>query len=376
MALDCLAAVALAALFLTLPSGAPLSLRLPLALAMGLPVAVRRLWPVPVLAVTAGASVAAAVTGAVQEPALSVTYALYWVAVTVRRAPWPRTPVIAGASLFLLLVLLLAGAPGWEPGVLPLQAAGAALAGAAWTAGRAVRERRAYAERSARQLAARAVAEERLRIARELHDVVAHHVGVIAVKAGVANHVLSRRPEEAGEALRVIETASRTALTEMRHMLGVLRSDGDDAAGPRLSPAVGLAGLPALVEHAGAAGVEVEVLRNRLSTDRLPETVDLSAYRIVQEALTNVIKHAGPTCCRVELTADEGELLIDVTDDGPRPGRRTSRPRAPGHGLLGMRERAALHGGSLIAGPRPAGGFSVRARLPYNAARTTEGVPT
>jgi signal transduction histidine kinase len=270
-----------------------------------------------------------------------------------------------------------------------------------------VRERRAYAARSSRQLAHSAVAEERLRIARELHDVVAHHIGVITVKAGVANHVLAVRPEEAGEALRVIESSSRTALTEMRQLLGVLRSH-NGAPEPELTPYRDLSALPQLVARAAAAGVTVSLVTRR--TEGLPEPVGLSAFSIVREAVTNVMKHAAPARCEVRLEADGGELRIDVTDDGrangtaprdrsvgtprqrdggtprdriggiPRerdggtPRRRPQHPLiAPqhtptaGHGIVGMRERAALHGGECSAGPRPSGGFAVRARLPFTA---------
>ncbi|MEU5048429.1 histidine kinase [Streptomyces sp. NPDC021096] len=370
LALDALAAVVLMAAFLAISgasatgSAAPPAARVTLAALMGLPVAVRRLWPVPVCAVTAVASLVAALSGVVSEPFLSVALALYWVAVTAPRARWVPTPTIGLVSVVFLLAVVLAGASTWEPGALPMQVVGVALAGAAWATGRAVRERRAYAARSARQLADRAVAEERLRIARELHDVVAHHIGVIAVKAGVAHHVLAEHPEAAGEALGVIGTASRAALAEMRHMLGVLRSDGTtDEEVADLRPSLGLSELSGLVEHAAAAGVEVEVRARDLRG--LPGTVDLSAYRIVQEALTNVMKHAGPTRCRVELDTDEHGLRIRVTDDGPR---RRPHPRpgvAPGHGLLGMRERVALHGGDFRAGPRPEGGFAVSVRLPF-----------
>lgn len=370
LALDSLAAVVLMAAFLAISgasatgSAAPPAARVTLAALMGLPVAVRRLWPVPVCVVTAVASLVAALSGVVSEPFLSVALALYWVAATAPRARWVPTPTIGLVSVVFLLAVVLAGASTWEPGTMPMQVVGVALAGAAWAIGVAVRERRAYAARSAQQLADRAVAEERLRIARELHDVVAHHIGVIAVKAGVAHHVLAKHPEAAGEALGVIGTASRAALAEMRHMLGVLRSDGmTDEEVADLRPSLGLSELSGLVEHAAAGGVDVEVRARDLRG--LPGTVDLSAYRIVQEALTNVMKHAGPTRCRVELDTDEHGLRIQVTDDGPRRRPHARPGDAPGHGLLGMRERVALHGGDFRAGPRPEGGFVVSARLPF-----------
>ncbi|MGW4898368.1 histidine kinase dimerization/phosphoacceptor domain-containing protein, partial [Kitasatospora sp. NPDC004240] len=227
VALDGLVAVVLTGLFLALPGpgsgGWPV--RLALAAAMGLPLALRRARPAVVCAVVAVASLAATATGAVREPFLAVALALYQLAVTtpVRRVP---TPVVGAVSAGVAVLLLIAGSPGGAGQDLVLHLAGLVLAGMAWVLGRAVRERRAQAARSARRAAAEAVTEERLRIARELHDIVAHHIGVIAVKAGVANHLLATHPEGAGEALGVIETASRSALTEMRQMLGVLRAGG------------------------------------------------------------------------------------------------------------------------------------------------------
>ncbi|MFF3113439.1 sensor histidine kinase [Kitasatospora sp. NPDC057904] len=253
-----------------------------------------------------------------------------------------------------------------------------------------------------------AVTEERLRIARELHDIVAHHVGVIAVKAGVANHLLATRPEGAGEALRVpegagealrvIETASRSALAEMRQMLGVLRAGGSEPEADGvdgLRPAPGLAALPELVAGATAAGLTAE-LRTE-GTAGLPQGVQSSAYRVVQEALTNVLKHAGPTRCRVELVADGRELRIEVTDEGGAGGRGVRRPGRHGgyptrhgpagavgavghgsghsHGLIGMRERVELFGGRFQAGPLSGGGFAVRAELPYRTVASAREEP-
>ena len=349
VAVDCAAAVALTGLY------AVLACPLWLAAALALPVAARRLWPVPVFGVVAAVSVAAELAGLVREPFLAAAFALYWVAVT-RPGPW-RVPTarIGAAGVVVLLGSLVVGSPV-PGGVYPFL--GLALLAMAWTAGRAVHERRAYAARAAQRLATRAVAEERLRIARELHDVVAHSIGVIAVKAGVANHVLAVRPQEAGEALRVIETASRSALAEMRHLLGALRSGPVDE--PDLKPASGLADLPDLVARAEAAGVSVDARIH--GVDGLPEGIDRSAYRIAQEALTNVIKHAAPARCALVVEVEGGELRIDVTDDG-----RTTAPSPEGHGLIGMRERVALYGGTFSAGPLPGGGFAVRARIPCGA---------
>ncbi|MFB6991083.1 sensor histidine kinase [Streptomyces sp. NPDC056230] len=392
-AVDSLVAVMLTALFVALPGpewsaygGWPA--RIALAAAMGLPLALRRARPGAVCVVVTVASVVAAVVGAVREPCLAVAFALYQVAVTApaRRVP---TSVIGTVSVGVLVLALISGSPDGIGQDLVLQLAGMALAGMAWVLGRAVRERRAYAARSARRVVVEAVAEERLRIARELHDIVAHHVGVIAVKAGVANHLLATHPEGAGEALRVIETASRSALTEMRQMLSVLRAgesepEADSVDG--LRPAPGLAALSELVAGATAAGLIAEL--HTEGTANLPQGVQSSAYRVVQEALTNVLKHAGPTSCRVELVADGRELRIEVTDEGVAAGRGARRPgqggrltrhghteapehgRGHGHGLIGMRERVELFGGRFQAGRLPRGGFAVRAELPYRTAET------
>jgi signal transduction histidine kinase len=328
---------------------------------IGLPLAVRRLWPVPVFCLIFAMTVASAVLHVVREPFVAAGYALYQVAVTepVRRVP---TTTIGVISLLAFLVGSVGGTTGAPPPVselFGLVVTGLAVMGGAWTVGRAVRARRAYAAQAAEQRADRAVAEERLRIARELHDVVTHSMGLIAVKAGVANHVLRSRPQEAHDALQVIEATSRRALAEMRHTLGVLRSDVDDrGSGP---PVPRLTALAALAEQTEMAGVPVELTVR--DADRVPESVGLSAYRIVQEALTNVVKHAGPTRCRVQVDGGAGEVRIVVSDEGAA-GRRPP-PRPEGHGITGMRERAALYGGTLAAGPLPDGGFEVRARLPY-----------
>jgi signal transduction histidine kinase len=226
----------------------------------------------------------------------------------------------------------------------------------AWLLGRLVRERRAYAAQAAEQLTQRAVTDERLRIAREMHDIVAHSMSLIAVKAAVGNHVAEASPAQAREALQVIETTSRGALVEMRRALGVLRQDAEYA------PAPGLAELPALAERAAAGGVDVELAVEGRA--ELSEAVGLSVFRIVQEALTNVVKHAAPARCRVTVTVNSAEVIIEVTNEG-LPGQP---PAAAGHGLIGIRERIAMYAGEFAAGPRPEGGFRVKARLPYGSA--------
>jgi signal transduction histidine kinase len=369
VALDAAGAAAYALLLVTIAigrggpapgAGPPLWARCGLAAAIALPLAGRRLWPWTVFLLVLAASLLSVVLDVVRDSFVGAALALYVVALTRPRRPWEPTVAIAAVSIAVALAMAVAGGGGgraWT--AVPV---GCVLLGGAWTAGRAVRERRAYAARAAAELAGRAVTEERLRIARELHDVVAHGVGLIAVEAGVAGHVFDERPEEARHALRVIETSSRRALAEMRHLLGVLRSDaeaGEPAAA--LEPAPGVGGLRGLADRAALGGVRVTMDLRGL--DGVPDGVGLSAYRIVQEALTNVVKHAAPAACRVVVEADGRAVRIEVADDGP--GRRVLPAARPGgHGLVGMRERVALYGGAFSAGPRP-GGFAVSVSLPY-----------
>jgi signal transduction histidine kinase len=224
----------------------------------------------------------------------------------------------------------------------------------------ALQERARILEEQREDRAQQAVMEERLRIARELHDVVAHSMSVITVQAGVANHVIDRRPESAREALAMIETTSRAALVEMRRLLGVLRHD--DEPTPSLAPAPGLADVPRLVNDFVDAGLAVEV-RVEGHDDGVPEGVDLSAFRIVQEGLTNVLRHGGPSA-RLDIGYPGMAVVIEICDDGRRPPV-PSTAAEPGHGLIGMRERAAVFGGELSAGPRPEGGYRLAAMLPF-----------
>jgi signal transduction histidine kinase len=234
-----------------------------------------------------------------------------------------------------------------------------------------VHHRRAYiaalegrasdAERNQRALAAQAVADERRRIARELHDMVAHHVSVMGVLATGSRRTLHRDPAAADEALATIEETGRTALRELRRLLDVLRTDQEPA--DDLTPQPGLAHLPALVEQVREAGLPV-TLRMDGEPGALDPGVALTIYRIVQEALTNALKHAGSATAEVRLDIGTYWLTLEICDTGRGP-RLSSGPI--GHGLLGMRERVMLYGGSLRTGPRPGGGFRVSARLPVDA---------
>jgi signal transduction histidine kinase len=246
------------------------------------------------------------------------------------------------------------------------------LVGGPWLAGRAIRHRRlserslearaVAAEREREERARAAVAEERVRIARELHDVVAHAISVIVVQARGGRRSLAAEPEEAREAFDSIEATGREALAEMRRLLGMLRKDDEELA---LAPQPSLRYLDTLVAQVREAGLSVELSVEGEAMD-LPPGVDLSAYRIVQEALTNALRHAGPATARVVVRYGEQDLELEIADTGT--GAATNDGQ--GHGLVGMRERVSLYGGKVEAGPRDGGGFAVRARFPLDPDRS------
>ena len=219
------------------------------------------------------------------------------------------------------------------------------------------RERRAQLAERERDVAAReAVVEERARIARELHDVIAHHVSMIVLQAGAERSVLDDSNASTRDVLETVERSGRSALTEMRRLLGMLRSDESDP----LTPQPGLGDVPVLVGQLREAGLPVEL---QIEGERrtLPAGIELSAYRIVQEALTNALKHAGDAHARVHIRYGPDSLELEIADDGE--GEDTRAPGG-GHGLVGMRERVALYGGRFQANPAPGGGFIVRVALP------------
>ncbi|AVT35119.1 sensor histidine kinase [Plantactinospora sp. BB1] len=231
---------------------------------------------------------------------------------------------------------------------------------AAWMIGNSVRARRRYAEVLRSQATTQAVTAERLRIARELHDMVAHSIGIIAIQAGVGSRVIETQPAEAGAALRAIETTSRETLAGLRRVLGGLRqADPSDPASTDPAPTLG--DLDRLAAVTAEAGVRVELCR-RGERRALPADIELSAYRIVQEAVTNVVRHAGVAHCRVTLDYRVDDLHVEIVDEG-RGGPVT----ATGFGITGMRERVGLLHGDFAAGPVPDGGFRVAARLPLPA---------
>jgi signal transduction histidine kinase len=221
----------------------------------------------------------------------------------------------------------------------------------------ALHERALRLEREREIATAQAVAGERTRIARELHDVVAHTVSVMVVQAGAARQVLRQSPDAAGESLLLVEASGRDALRELRHLLELLGEDGAEAA---LSPQPGAAQLGALVERMVAAGQPVE-LHVSGEPQALPAGLDLAVYRIAQEALTNALKYARGARTEVRLDYAPGELRLEVLDEGGTP---PPVPESAGRGLVGMRQRVAMYGGELHAGLRPGRGFAVRARLP------------
>ena len=327
----------------------------------------RRRAPRTVLAVTSALSLTESVTGDPRAPvAMSAVIALYTVAATTDR---PTTWRVGLLTMTVLTGTAMAAGP--LPWYAQENLALFAWTGIGATAGDAVRSRRAFvqaireraerAERTREEEARRRVAEERLRIARDLHDVVAHHIALVNVQAGVAAHVMDRRPDQAKEALSHVREASRTALDELRATVGLLRQSGDPEA--PTEPAPGLDRLDELVGTFRSAGLTVEVARADQDTD-LPAAVDLAAYRIIQEALTNVQKHAGSDArAEVSIVRVGPHVEITVLDDGAGGRDQESAPGG-GHGLLGMRERVTALRGTLTTGPRYGGGFRVHAILP------------
>jgi signal transduction histidine kinase len=435
--------------YFPLPTAEPLALLV--VISAGIAVALRRRRPGLTLGVLLiGSMVGTTLTGpdfSVLIYFLPIAYVLYLVASTYERRR-DATRVLAAVYITLITDALLLWI-GWD-GFLN----GGSLVSVAlcvivvWTVGYTVRQRRRYAVSLQEEAASKAVAQERLRIARELHDVVAHSMSVIAVQAGYGQYVIDSQPGDARAALGAIQTTSREALDEMRRMLGALRqADDADARGDSglseggasseggvseggapdsgapsrvaadggagavraaksadapLFPAPGLTELDRLVARTAGAGVQVDVRRFGQPRD-LPASIDLSAYRIIQEALTNVVKHARTSSCRVLLGYRDDELTIEVTDNGAgmaipelagagvshvgtallsrngtgvglledAPARPDGRFAAPvlslpgaGHGIIGMRERVTLLGGEFSAGPLPGYGFRVSAHIP------------
>ena len=326
----------------------------------GVSLIARRRYPVGVLAVTLAATLWA--EAASRNAVWLALVVAFFNAVLARRR--------AAAIASLVIGYLVSVWPPWLIGGRGHTSAASALGLAVFlicllSAAELIRmrsQRAAALQRSREEELRRRASEERMRMARDLHDVVAHNISVINVQANTALHLMDRQPERARSALTTINDVSRQALVELRSVLGVLRDAGESA--PR-SPSPGLSRLGDLADGAAAAGLAVHVEEAERPAP-LPADVDLAAYRIIQEALTNTARHAGGTKATVRVGYDDGALVIEVDDDGiPRPpGRPPGRGNGPGHGIAGMTERAKALGGTLRAGPRPEGGFEVRARLP------------
>jgi signal transduction histidine kinase len=322
----------------------------------------RRRYPGTVLGITFGTTLAFWVLDYPRGPIFAALIVAFITALVAGRRRLAWSSVAAGYVLFLWLGALFGSQRITLPAAAGLAAWLLVLAGA----GEMLRFRRERATARARTLeeeALRRTSEERLRIARELHDVVAHNISLINVQAGSALHLIDQQPERARTALSAIKVASKETLVELRSVLGVLRQV--DEAAPR-SPAPGLGRLDEIVSRATSAGLPVAVEVEGASNG-LPPGVDRAAYRIVQEALTNVTRHAGPARATVRISYGERDVVLQIDDDGL--GGTTNGSPSAGNGILGMRERAAALGGTVQTGPRPGGGFRVRAWLPVDGDR-------
>jgi signal transduction histidine kinase len=325
--------------------------------------AARRRHPVAVMALVFGATLAYFVLGYANGPIWLALLVAYFTAVVQGHRAAAAITAAAGFVTFPWLDFLLRDRPA--PSFVSLAALTAWLLvvlGAA-EAVRIRRERAAEAIRIREEEALRRASEERLRIARELHDALGHHLSLINVQSGVALHLDEELPERTRSSLSAIKAASKEALTELRSVLDILRQEGEPA--PR-SPTSTLARLDDVVSQAAAAGLEV---RTEIDGDvrPLPFGVDVAAFRIVQEALTNVTRHAATATASVRLSYGERDLTVHVDDEGRGP--QAGGAARGGKGIVGMRERVAALGGDLEAGPRPGGGFRVRARLPLDGAQ-------
>jgi len=355
--LDLLVALGVAALALAEAFADPLhpfAASVPLGLVQAAAVAFRRRAPLPALVVAIAALFVQTAAGvSLHTPVTPIVVGLIAVYSVAQYEPLPRAAAgLATALGGLFGAIQLAVANGEKYSVADRLFVAVFIV-APWLVGRALHGRTREAEELAVR-AASAVEDERDRIARELHDVIAHSLSVVVVQAGAGERV----PEQAQEALRTIQHVGREALAEMSRLVGVLRQGGEEIGLTQN----GLAQLNTLLAESGLA-VELHIDGE---TRPLPPGLDLSAYRIVQEALTNARKHAGDARVDVTLRYDEQRLVIEVVDDGVG----TIRGEGGGHGLLGMRERTAVFGGTLDAGPRPERGFAVRATLPYEDPRT------
>jgi signal transduction histidine kinase len=331
-----------------------------------LPYVVRRRWPLPVLV---AASIPVVALLALGYSSAVIGAALFLAAYTVAAHEGPGVTAVAAGYSAVVTVLVVAVAP--EAMGIGAVVTNAALFIGAFALGRTahvrrenvalLQERAQLAEQARAEEARHAVADERLRIAQELHDVLGHSLGVIALQAGIGAHVIDADPAEAKASLEAISRTSRSSLAEVRRILGALRTD---ATGSGYHPPQGLDALDALAAELTGAGLPVEV-RVLGTPNQVPAALGLTAHRVVQEALTNVVRHAGPDArAVVTVRYADRQVSVEVSDDGQGVPAPVGGHRA-GHGQLGMRERVAVWGGTLQAGPRPGGGYQVVATLPY-----------
>jgi signal transduction histidine kinase len=332
-----------------------------LAVALGAAASRRSRDPLPLLGLIFAVSVAALAMPMLAEPTNSGTFVFFLLAVysAAAHTSGRRTLLAGGMTVGLFITGLDTSGGITADNVIFF----ALILGAPWAAGRAVRQRRLNETELELEKgrAAAAIVEERARIARELHDVVAHSISVMVLQARGGRRVLETEPTDAREAFAVIESTGQQALDEMRRLVGMLRS-GDETL--PLAPQPSLKELGTLVDQVRAAGLPVQLAVEGEPRD-LPPGVDLSAFRIVQEALTNALTHAGPARARVVLRYRADELELEISDDGPGTGDGSSS----GYGLVGMRERVLVYGGELQAGKQPGGGYALRVRLPFRTAR-------
>jgi signal transduction histidine kinase len=332
----------------------------------------RRRYPVGVLAVTLAVAI---------WPGEATQTGVVWLALIVAFFTAVQARQRAAAIASLVIGYVSSIWPPWLIGTGGHAAAGFAVGLAVFLllllavaeVIRARGQRTAALERSRQEELRRRASEERMRIARDLHDVVAHNISVINVQANTALYLMDRQPDRARSALTTINEVSRQALVELRSVLGVLRMV-DESAPLAPAPAPGLARLGELADTAAAAGLTVRVEESGQRAP-LPADVDLAAYRIIQEALTNSARHSGGANATIRIAYREDALVIEVDDDGPTrpPELPPGQPAGTGSGIAGMTERAAALGGTLQAGPRPAGGFAVRAWLPLDGRAQDEG---
>lgn len=352
----------------------PDALAVLLNLGVALPIAGRRRWPLAMAAI----SVACYMTLGFANYAsfvgqIATLVVLYSVGAYANRLPGLALALATCAGSVTYLFVSTRAVPESEALTVIGYLSTIVVELGVWALGRMLRARRLYLleledradrlEQTAHAEMRATLAEERARVARELHDVVAHHVSVMTVQAAAARRTIGRSPERSTEAMRAVEETGRSALTEMRRIVGGLR-ESDDAGGSGAAtehaPQRGLDDVPVLIERAREAGLQASLTVVGHSRD-LPDGVALAVYRVIQEGLTNTIKHAGPVRADVVVRYEPDAVVVRVTDDGPGTGRDDGQPR---HGLLGMRERVVINGGTVQAGARTVGGFEVLARLP------------